>query len=432
LVLALLAVKYLFNFDIKGERYAQLFVFCLGIVNTWIYLADFPKNIQSQTTINYPKAVEVFVKYILIPLAILYIIILYAYSLKIVIVWSLPKGWVTYLVTALAALGFIIQVLINPIQKTIKSRTINKFHPWFYYVLLPLIVLLFIAILKRISDYGFTEERYFVLVISIWILAMTLYLLFSKNKYIKVLPISLCIIALLASFGFWSAFNVSKNSQVNRFENLLNQVKQNDNIATAKEYNSLNSILKYLKNRDNLSELNPIVGIDLDGIKDSNKNKKSPYRYFSTNRILDSLQVTESEKDQKTRGNKYMNFSLDLNKNAINIEGYNELIMVNFNERAHDANKYENYSFSLNNEKTKGIIKQEKQIIFTLDFETLANKFYNYGYDWQYAPEDASFVEENDGVKMKIILHNINVVSENNTASLRFANAYVLIKNKSL
>ena len=107
---------------------------------------------------------------------------LYAYSLKIVINWNLPKGWVSYLVIALSFLGFIVLILINPIQKSIDSRTINKFHPWFYYLLLPLIALLFVAIFRRINEYGITENRYFVFMLACWILAMTLYILFSKRK----------------------------------------------------------------------------------------------------------------------------------------------------------------------------------------------------------------------------------------------------------
>ncbi|MBT8299053.1 MAG: DUF4153 domain-containing protein, partial [Maribacter sp.] len=132
LALALAAIQSLFDVAIKPERYAQLFIFSLGIVNTWTYLSDFPKDVMQRTTINFNKALEVFVKYILIPLLILYLVILYAYSLKIIWEWSLPKGWVSYLVTALAILGFIIQAMVNPIQKTIKSWAINRFYPWFY------------------------------------------------------------------------------------------------------------------------------------------------------------------------------------------------------------------------------------------------------------------------------------------------------------
>ena len=95
LILALAAIDALFDVSIDGKRYGQLFIFCLGIVNTWIYLSDFPKNILENTKVHINKALEVFVKYILIPLVLLYIIILYVYSFKIIFQWELPKGWVS-------------------------------------------------------------------------------------------------------------------------------------------------------------------------------------------------------------------------------------------------------------------------------------------------------------------------------------------------
>jgi hypothetical protein len=214
LVLALLAIKFLFDHELDPKRYGQLFVLCAGIVNTWIYLSDFPKDIFGTTQVRFGKPLEVMVKYILIPLAFLYLIILYAYGIKIIIAWELPKGWVSYLVSTLALLGFTVQMIITSVQKSDKSWAFTKFYPWFHLLMCPLIILLFIAIIRRILDYGITENRYFVLVMALWILANTLYLLISKKKLMKVLPISLCILAMITSFGPWGAFSTSKKSQV--------------------------------------------------------------------------------------------------------------------------------------------------------------------------------------------------------------------------
>lgn len=42
--LAILAVDQLFNISINDDIYGQLYVICLGVVNTFIYLSDFPKK----------------------------------------------------------------------------------------------------------------------------------------------------------------------------------------------------------------------------------------------------------------------------------------------------------------------------------------------------------------------------------------------------
>jgi hypothetical protein len=275
LVLALLAIEALFDVNIRSKRYGQLFIFCLGIMNTWIYLADFPKNIFSNTTIYFNKAIEVLIKYILIPLVLLYLIILYAYSAKIVLLWELPKGWVSYLVIALSALGFTIQVIINPVQKTIKSWTINRFYPWFYILLIPLNILLFVAIFRRINDYGITENRYFVLDIALWNIAMITYLLVSKKKALKVIPISLFAIAILSSFGFWGAYSVSNFSQTKRFKNIYTAVKENNNVATNNELNELKSILKFLEKRNKESNLNEVTNLKLESYREEPNNDYS-------------------------------------------------------------------------------------------------------------------------------------------------------------
>ncbi|MCR1023306.1 DUF4153 domain-containing protein [Cellulophaga baltica] len=289
LILALAAISALFDVHIKSSRYGQLYIFCLGTVNTWIYLSDFPKNIFQETTIYFEKTLEVLVKFILIPLVILYLLILYAYSAKIIIEWELPKGWVSYLVIALSFLGYIIQIIINPIQKELKSWTINKFYPWFYILLIPLNILLFIAILRRVSDYGITENRYFVLAIALWNVGIILYLLFRTKKALKVLPISLFIIAIVSSVGFWSAFSVSEESQIQQFEEIFTEVKNKNNVATNEEIGRLQDILDYLEKRKQVSSLNSITKLDLESFRDPAVDEDYKAGWLNTTKIWDSI-----------------------------------------------------------------------------------------------------------------------------------------------
>jgi len=335
LTLALLALKYLFKIDFDDKIYFKLFIFCLGIVNTWIYLSDFPKQIHQNTTVNYPKPLEIFVKYILIPLAALYLVILYAYSFKILINWSLPKGWVSYLVIALSLLGFIIHILINPIKNTIKSRAIQRFYPWFYILLLPMIVLLFTAIFKRITTYGFTENRYFVFILACWILGMTLYILFSKKKQLRYFPMVVSIISLLASFGFWGAFSISENSQVDHFNTLYETIKSNNNSMNFTEKDRFESITRYLHKRNALNKINKTVGFDI------GKQFKKENSWNIANKLIDTLQITIIRDDTKVNRT---HFSFHNNKTNLTIttKGYD--FMKRFNIYNRNNNTLENIS----------------------------------------------------------------------------------------
>jgi hypothetical protein len=425
IVLALLAIKHLFNVNIKGERFFQIFIICIGIVNTWIYLSDFPKDIHNQIAINYTKALEVLVKYILIPLVILYLIILYAYSLKIVINWNLPKGWVSYLVIALSFLGFIVQILINPIQKTIDSRTIRRFYPWFYYLLFPLILLLFVAIFRRINEYGITENRYFVLTLAFWILAMTIYMLISKRKKIKVFPFSLAIIAIVVSFGFWGAFSVSTKSQVQRFEKVYTDIKNTDFTTTFEKKNQLRSIIRYLNEKNELEKLETTIGY----------NPKTTFKTEShwqlQSKLIDSLNIKVTDKPYSTYKNNYYNIE-EFNL-TIDIKNYDLLksLLLNKYER---KNTIKNYRFSLHEKSSIIKIWNGDNYIGDIDcsdiIEKLQNQDKNYNLDSDLMTTERRF----ETLNVKLIFQNISLSETDDDTTKKYlssTNVYVLIKEKN-
>lgn len=285
LVFALLAVDSLFDLDIESRVYGQLFIFCLGIVNTGVYLSDFPDNIQQDDRIHYNKPLEVFVKFILVPLIAVYLLILYLYSLKILISWELPEGWISNMISVLAILGFIIQIIIDPIRKDHPSFLIRKFHPWFYILLGPLLILLFVAVFRRISDYNFTESRYFLMLLSFWILGIFAYLLFNRKKQLRVLPISLFLLIVLSSFGPWGAFQVSARAQLSEFREIYSEINTEGKDVSQRKADRLQNVIRYLARRNELHRTEAVLGFNPEkAFKDFNP-------YSISNKILDSLQI---------------------------------------------------------------------------------------------------------------------------------------------
>lgn len=424
IVLALLAIKHLFTIDFDGKRFFQLFIICVGIVNTWIYLSDFPLDVHAQKTIHYTKALEVLVKYILIPLVVLYLIILYAYSLKIVVNWRLPKGWVSYLVTALAFLGFLIQVLIRPIEKTIDSRIMKRFYPWFYYLLLPLTLLLFVAIFRRISEYGITEKRYFVLVLACWILGITLYMLIKQHKKTTWFSLSLAFLALLISFGAWGAFSVSTKSQVHQFKKVFNEIKAQKFTTTYEKKSQLHSIVQYLADKNATHKIANELGYNPEEtFKDENS-------WALSNSIMDSLHVTTTT----TKGadaERYKHYGLSRSL-SFPIDGYMYMKNIELNEYETNltAKTIRGYHFVLSSKTNNLRIANEKKRFFeiiNLDSLVVSLLRKPEGYDLKNSDE-LTVVKQYDTLKLKLIFTNLNITTEKEKSKINYANAFVFIK----
>lgn len=436
LVLALVAIDALFDANIDGKRYGQLFIFCLGIVNTWIYLSDFPKNIEKHTTINFEKALEVFVKYILIPLVLLYLTILYAYGGKILIEWELPKGWVSYLVTALALLGFVVQIIINPVQKIMKSWTIRVFHPLFYILLLPLVALLFVAIYRRVSDYGITENRYFVIALAFWILAMALYLLLAKNRRLILLPISLFLLALLTSFGYWGAISVSLRSQYGQFQNVLETVRANENVASPEQHEQLRSILEYMYNRRSLSKLDPITNLALEEtFVDTTDGKLYGYSWFNTRRVLDSLGIAIDPEALNPDGEYGIPYNYFDNEYAMEhgyrIEDYDYFMPLQLNQYTEKTISLGSISAQYNNSRNTLIFTQS--IDTTEIFElSLREKLLDLTKFNSQLPKEAydqlTLNFENERILGKLIFKDLSYNIKNDSITLDHSRAYLFLK----
>ena len=222
LAIALLAAKELFDLDVPDKRFLQLWIIIAVAFNTWVFLAGIPKDLAAlNQSDQYPKGLKVFAQYILLPLVGLYLLILYAYELKIIITWNWPKGLVSQLVLWFSAVGILSLLLLWPLREQDQHRWIKNYIKWFFRALIPLVVMLYLAITERIGDYGLTVNRYLVIAMATGLALTTLYFVFSKKKDIRLIPIILCIIALLSSYGPWNAFAVALHSQQGRLENLL-------------------------------------------------------------------------------------------------------------------------------------------------------------------------------------------------------------------
>jgi hypothetical protein len=292
LALALLSMKLLFEIDFNEKLYAEIFVVIAGLFNTWFFVSGIPVEFeQLEDEVIYPKGLKIFAQYILLPLLALYLVILYFYGGKILLLWDWPKGIVSYLIICVSVLGILTFLLLYPYGKQEEQSWINKFSKSFYVILLPLLAILFIAILMRMDDYGITVNRYVVLFLGIWLTTVCLSTIIGRSS-IKFIPTSLALMLILISFGPWGMFSVSERAQVNRLKNILEQAKimkqskivnesiwtkdtlgnyvasstQNEKLLNDSLHNEVKSILDYLDDHHGFSSIRGWFNQNVDSI----------------------------------------------------------------------------------------------------------------------------------------------------------------------
>ncbi|MEO6524040.1 MAG: DUF4153 domain-containing protein [Mucilaginibacter sp.] len=276
---ALASMNFLFNTHFEWDTFSILWVWVVGVFTSVFFLAGVPNDLNAlEHDENYPKGLKVFTQYVLIPLATVYVIILLSYEGKILIEWRLPKGMVSDLILGYAVFGILSLLLVYPIRNLEENKWLKTFARSFYFLMIPLIVLLFLAVGTRVFKYGITEYRYFLILLSCWLFFITLYFLISKKQNIKLIPTSLCILTLLSVYGPQSAFSVSEFSQRRVLQNIFEKygavndgklISLADKKVSNKDGRRAVSTLEYLIDSHNLTSLQTFFKRDLTEVIDS-------------------------------------------------------------------------------------------------------------------------------------------------------------------
>jgi hypothetical protein len=255
LSLALVAVDQLFGLEIPGRRYGQLWFFIAGILNTWLFLAGIPERFDVfEQSVEYPKSLRLLVQYVLVPLAVVYAIIIYAYIGKILISWQWPDGMISPMILGFAVTGFFSLALVYPLHEREAVGWMSAIARWFPYTMIPLVALFPFAIWRRVSEYGITEARYVALVLAAWLFVTVGYFVFVRERNFRYFPTTIGVLAVLVSYGPWNMFEVSARSQVERLKELLVQnsilvggaIQKAPRSVSRESAKNVSSILDYL------------------------------------------------------------------------------------------------------------------------------------------------------------------------------------------
>ncbi|MEN8145486.1 MAG: DUF4153 domain-containing protein [Gemmatimonadota bacterium] len=264
LVIALVAFDNLFGVDVDGEAYGTLFMLLAILFNTWFFLADLPADLPAlEQETSYPKGLKVFSQHVLMPLVSVYLLMLTAYLGKVVITTTWPDGWIGLLVSSVAAVGILSLLLIHPVRDDPGNRWIGTYARGFWLAMIPSIIMLLLAIWKRIDQYGITEPRYILVILALWLAVMAVLFIVNRDQNILIIPATLCALALATVAGPWSAYDVSLRDQTSRLADLLRsngmlvegRIQAPDDAVGFEDRKEIGAVLTYLGRTHGMSSV---------------------------------------------------------------------------------------------------------------------------------------------------------------------------------
>jgi hypothetical protein len=395
--MAIGAIQLLFGVFEDGKFIGEVLITVCGIFHILFFFAGTPTELnQGSWVVDPPKAFRILVQYILVPLVVLYLSILYIYLAKILLMFDLPKGNVSIWILVFCTLGILTILLAEPFRN-MESNWVGKFAKIFYWLMLPLLVMLWIAICTRVLAYGLTESRALVLYLAIWLTFISLYNGFYKRRSLLAFPISLFIITFLYQWGGpLSAHSISFKSQSRRTEEIMNR----DRIDEEELRSQLYYMYYNQSEHTDWFELNQLPVKVQGGV--------SSYDLVSdiidSDRFRNKLIIEQSQVVNNADGSSsYVNVSL----REIPIQGFNEMHFLNYDSNAEISDF--TITFNDNGKKISREFKNEFES-FCQSLDRQAANHPAFTYDWS-----------EDGKQFRLVIYDYNFVinPSNSNSSLR-------------
>lgn len=207
---------------------------------------------------SYPRFLDILLSNIAIPLISAYTLVLLAYFMKILFTRTWPSGKVGPMVLIYTIAGLVIYILTS----LLKNRFALFYRKVFPKILVPIVIMQLVSVWIRVNAYGITESRYYILVFGIFSLIAGVILCFSEVNRNGRLAFLAAILAILSIIPPIDAFTVSRNSQIERLEDILKEegmlknehITRNSN-AKLKTKIEVTNIIYYLQRSSTLAYL---------------------------------------------------------------------------------------------------------------------------------------------------------------------------------
>ena len=217
----LFTITTLFNVEFSYSFYSHFYT-SLGIFTQPLFFLVFQqRQAKSEMTLN--RIFEILVNFVLAPALMIFTVLLYAYVVQIIFEGVLPKGMLAN-ITLPYLLGGLGVYALRSICAKARWETFFKFYP--YLAIVP-IVLLWLAIDRRISAYAWTEQRIYLVALATAITIAYAILIVPKARQYRLIS-GVVMVAIFAMTWVVKPQEIAYQSQTERFEHLLTKLNLSD------------------------------------------------------------------------------------------------------------------------------------------------------------------------------------------------------------
>ena len=353
-----------------------------------------------------PKFLEILLSYIVIPLTAVFTLILLLYIVRNIG----GRFWTDNLLEPMLVSYAIVVILVYLLVSRLTNKLAVFYRRVFPKVLVPIVLFQVAASILNLQDTGMTHTRYYVILFGIFagVTGILLSILDVKRNGV--------VAALLIGFSLFSiippldAFTVSRVSQTRQLEKILteNDMLQDDKVVPNPEIGDevkrrIVSAVQYLsdmkyaeritylpKDFDVYQDFSNVFGFQVYDYPEMERNK---YIYVSFNRSV----------------------SFEIAGYDVAVRGFIPNVIQNGEKPESSTIIWNGETYTLKPENQKGvyhmILKDSKGIVLA-DFDTseVFDRYRGYAVDKSaMTPEEATFLTENDKVKMAFVVQEANL-----------------------
>ena len=424
----------LYDVDYKSYAHAANIIFIF--FTPLYYLSLLPKfnsrdendDAKKEISFTYPRFLDILVSYITIPLITAFTAVLIIYFIKILATGVWPVGQVGPMVLGYSAAGYFIYIL----SSNLNNKFSVLYRKLFPLILIPLVVMQMVSSYIRIDAYGITESRYYVVLFGIFSIVCALVLIFDKKKNPNTIVLLSAVFALMSIIPPVDAFTVSKNSQERRLTEILirnkmiadGEIVKKTDISTDDMF-EITNISNYMYGMGYLD--------DMDWFPD-----KYADNYYGNFRNIYGFEPYYDREFPGQEDTLYLNAMLDENE-KINIENYDLFFKIYIHNKREPDEDIGEFSLKGKNYVIKQILDEKGYITIAVsdDSNTLIEipmkEFIDELFEKVNAPkglmdkETLTIEKQNDKLKVKLLINDLNVDRYDPVDVYIYANIYVFV-----